>query len=133
MIDLVTSPNHLPPTGTPPVPEDALAAAVAGCPDVDSLSAGLFGEVATYLPGRRVTGVRVGVDSIEIHVIARWGTPLPAIAEQVRSACEPLAGGRRVDVTIEDVIADNPTPAAASVPTDLSTLDQSTPENTPDS
>ena len=87
------------------VPEEALAAAVAGCRDVAALSGGPFGEVATYLAGRRIEGVRLLVDRIEVHVIARWGTLLPSVAEQVRYACAPFAGGRRVDVTIDDVLA----------------------------
>ena len=38
---------------------DAVAAAVAGCAGVSALDGGQFGEVASYLPGRKVTGVVV--------------------------------------------------------------------------
>lgn len=92
------------PAGAASVPAEALAAAVAGCPDVEALSGGPFGEVATYLAGQRIPGVRLLVDSIEVHVIARWGTPLTSVAQQVRCACAPFAGGRLVDVTIDDVV-----------------------------
>ena len=116
----VTSPPPGQPGGETPVPEEALAAAVIGCPDVAALSGGAFGEVATYLAGRRISGVRLLEDSIEIHVITRWGTPLPSVAEQVRAACAPFAGGRRVDVTIDDVLAvpgeDPPSPDSPPLP-----------------
>ena len=39
---------------------DAVAAAVPGCAGVAALDGGPFGEVVSYLPGRRVTGVVVG-------------------------------------------------------------------------
>jgi hypothetical protein len=102
----ITTPLPGPPPGIEPTPEEAVAAAVASCPDVVELSGGPYGEVATYLAGRRIAGVRMLHDSIEIHVIARLGTPLPSVAEQVRSACSPFAGGRPVDVTIDDVATD---------------------------
>ncbi len=101
---LLPPPPPGPPQGADPTPEQALAAAVALCPDVAGLSGGSFGEVATYLPGRSVTGVRLLEDSIEVHVIARLGTPLPSVAAQVRIACAPFAHGRHVDVTIDDVV-----------------------------
>lgn len=125
----VTSPPPGRPAGAAQVPEDALAAAVTGCRDVAALSGGPFGEVATYLAGRRIAGVRLLEDSIDVHVIARWGTPLPSVAAQVRSACAPFAGSRRVDVTIDDVLAlpDNRTPGAGSVP-----IAPSTPHVTPE-
>ena len=119
----VTSPLAGRPPGVIPSPEEELATAVAGCPDVAALSGGPFGEVATYLPGRRIVGVRLLGDRFDVHVIARWGTPLPAVAEQVRSACAPFAGGRGVDVTIEDVVPvpGDGTPSAGSAPTAEST------------
>src|SRR5580693_1246789 len=56
---------------------DAVAAAVTGCEGVATLDGGPFGEVASYLPGRRVTGVVVGDG--------------------------PLTGHRPVDVVIADI------------------------------
>jgi hypothetical protein len=60
-------------------------------------------EVATYLPGRRVQGVRVQDDVLEVHLVARWGTPLPEVGAEVRRAIAGLAGGRPITVAIEDV------------------------------
>ena len=37
---------------------DAVAAAVRGCAGVAGLDGGQFGEVASYLPGRKVAGHR---------------------------------------------------------------------------
>lgn len=95
-----------PPTATELSLADRLASAVVSCHDVVGLSEGAFGEVATHLAGRRIRGVRLGQDLVEVHVIARWGTPLPEVAEQVRTACQPLAEGRQVNVSIDDVISE---------------------------
>ena len=124
----VTSPIAGRPPGVVPSPEEELATAVAGCPDVAALSGGPFGEVATYLPVDASWGSGCSGDRFDVHVIARWGTPLPAVAEQVRSACAPFAGGRGVDVTIEDVVPvpGDGTPSAGSAPTAESTS-QATP------
>lgn len=96
---------------------ELLATAVASCRDVVGLSEGPFGEVATHLAGRRVPGLRLHQDRIEVHVIAGWGVPLPVLAQQVRTACAPFAEGRPVDVSIDDVIIDVPddTPPSADL------------------
>lgn len=82
---------------------DAVAAVVEALPAVSSLSGGRFGEVATYLPGRRVQGVRLRPGAVEVHVVARSGLPLPAVAGAVRGAVLPLAAGRAVDVHMDDI------------------------------
>ena len=43
---------------------DSIAAAVLAVPGVAALHPGMFGEVGTYLPGRRVTGVRITDDEV---------------------------------------------------------------------
>ena len=82
---------------------DALAAAALACPSVVALSGGRVGEVATYLPGRRVTGVRVTDGRVEVHVVARYGPTCAEIASQVRAAVQPLTGGLPVWVGIDDL------------------------------
>ena len=82
---------------------DAVAAAVGALPVVSSLSGGRFGEVATYLPGRRVQGVRLREGNVEVHVVARPEAPLPVVGTAVRGAVLPLAGGRAVDVHVDDI------------------------------
>lgn len=99
-----------PDTDTLGAPAPALAELVAeatlGCPDVSSLSGGMVGEVATYLPGRRVTGVRVRDAVVEVHVVARYGPPMDEIGAQVRAAVTPFVGDRTVAVTIDDLAVD---------------------------
>src|SRR5690606_24097024 len=62
----------------------ALAERVRACPDVADLAAGPFGTIATYLPGGKVSGVAVRPGEVEIAIVARYGRPLPRIAEEVR-------------------------------------------------
>ncbi len=91
-------------TTTPPNPDpDAIAAAAQACPHVVRLGGGALGEVATYLPGRRVTGVRVTDRVVEIHVVGRYGPTVDEIAGQVRDAVRAAAGPVIVDVVIDDL------------------------------
>jgi hypothetical protein len=82
---------------------EALAERVAGCRSVARLSAGPVGEVATYLPGRRVPGVRLAGGRIEVHVVARWGVRMPDLAADVRAAVGLIAAGSPIDVHVDDV------------------------------
>jgi hypothetical protein len=86
----------------PEDPADAVARAVLACPVV----AGLADEgLATYLPGRRVAGVRLDDDRCEVAVVLRLdGRTLPELAEEVREAAAGPAGGRPVDVVVTDVV-----------------------------
>ena len=106
--------------GGPPVDAERVAEAVSRVPTVARLSAGSTGaEVATYLPGRRVRGVRVADGTVEVHVVARWPAVLPEVGEAVRSAAAPLVGGRAVEVVIEDLDVpglDEPTEPVAELP-----------------
>jgi len=81
---------------------DLVAAAVLTVPGVISLHGGLFGETATYLPGRRVPGVRLTEDVTDIHLSVVYGAPVFATAQQVRTAVAALVTGP-VNVTVEDV------------------------------
>ena len=83
---------------------DAVAAAVASCPSVARLSGGTLGEVATYLPGRRVSGVRVTEDGgIEVHVVAHYGPPVASVAAEVRAAVAAVAGLVPITVGVDDL------------------------------
>lgn len=86
---------------------DRIAAAVLAVPGVAGLHAGMFGEVATYLPGRRVTGVRVASDVVEVHVSVVIDAPIPATAGAIRRAVAPLSP-LPVNVTVEDVVPTAP-------------------------
>ena len=98
---------------------DAIAAAALACPGVSGLHGGALNEVAAYLPGRTVAGVRLAEDRIEVHIVARYGTVLPALAERVRVAVVPAAAGLPVEVHIADLdvpLADPGAPADPAAP-----------------
>jgi hypothetical protein len=82
---------------------DRVAYAVGSIPMIAALSGGPSGSAGTYLPGRVVLGVRVTEQRIEVHVTARYGYRLADVAAAVRAAAVPAAGGRPVDVVIEDL------------------------------
>ena len=82
---------------------EAVAAAALGCPLIADLTAGRFGEIATHRPGRRIVGVRTVDGAVEIHVVAKWGTPLPEVADVVRTAVAPYAGALPVAVFVDDI------------------------------
>ena len=94
-------PSSTPP-GTAKAAED-IAAAVSAAPGVAALSGGRLGGIGTYLPGRRVTGVVIRDEDLEVHVIGRYGVSVAEIAADVRRAAEPYAGDRTVHVIIEDL------------------------------
>ena len=98
-------------TPDPPVAPDlpvtpdleVVAAAALGSPVIAGLTGGRFGEVATYLPGRRILGIRAVEGEIELHVVARWDIPLPEVADAVRAAVAPYTGAMPVAVFVDDI------------------------------
>ncbi|MCK0517427.1 Asp23/Gls24 family envelope stress response protein [Williamsia sp. DF01-3] len=83
---------------------DQIAAVVTAVPGVAGLHAGMFGEVATYLPGRRVPGVRIAdAGAIDVHVSVRIGAPIRDTAAAIRRAVSAVHDGA-VNVTVEDVV-----------------------------
>lgn len=85
------------------VDPDLVASTTLGCPSVAALAGGSVGEVATYLPGRRIVGIRITEDELEVHVQARRGAVLPEVGREVRGALRSVAEGRSVAVYIDDV------------------------------
>ena len=90
-------------TGSDAHPADLVASAVLAHPCVIRLDGGEFGVIATPLPGRRVTGVRVRDDSTEVGVVLRLERPLPEVVAELRAAIEQAAGAGPVDITVVDV------------------------------
>jgi hypothetical protein len=82
---------------------DLIARAVLSVPGVQTLDAGVLGEIATYLPGRRVTGVRRRGSGCEVHVVLDWGAPIVGTSALVRDAIRPFVSGP-IDVTVEDLL-----------------------------
>ncbi|WP_305092416.1 hypothetical protein [Prescottella sp. R16] len=87
---------------------DRAAAAVSAVPGVTGLHGGEFGTVATYLPGRRITGLRVDDGHCDVHVTVRYPVDLFATADRIRTAVHAILG-IPVDVTIEDVTIEDVT------------------------
>lgn len=82
---------------------DQIRSTVLAVPAVLDLDGGALGEIATYLPGRRVAGIRVTQDdALEVHIVADLSQPLMDTASHVRTALT-LFQPSRVDVVIEDV------------------------------
>lgn len=88
-------------TGSADLP-DQIASAVLATPGVSDLHAGVVGEVATYLPGRRVNGVRVHDQDCEIHLVLDGRRPIGDTVRAVRGAVRRLLPGT-IDVTVEDI------------------------------
>ena len=101
---------------------DAVYAAVVGCPGVAALGGGsVAASLTTYLPGRRIPGIRINPDSVELEVVAAWQASVAAIAAQIKAATAGLLAGRRVDITISDV----------DLPAEAPPLSQSAPSPSP--
>ena len=92
-----------------PEQSEVIASAVLAVPGVSSLHAGVMGEVATYLPGRRVNGIQVREGECEVHLVLDWGVSILDTADRVRTVVENLVTGP-VHVTVEDVAGPGPTP-----------------------
>lgn len=86
-----------------PVDPDSVIAVVLACPYVAGISAGVLGEVATYLPGRRVRGLRMSADGVEVRVVGVYGPSIEQIVEQVRAAVLPLVAGQPLTVYVDDL------------------------------
>ncbi|WP_158894393.1 hypothetical protein [Amycolatopsis anabasis] len=90
---------------------EAIADAVLAHPSVAGMDAGKLGTIATHLPGRRVSGVRVAEagDRVEISVVLRLGARIPQQGEELRRLVRTIAGDVTVDVTVTDIVtADSP-------------------------
>jgi len=82
---------------------DAVAAAVLGCAGVAGLDGGRFGELTSYLPGRKVPGVVVSGGRVTVQIRSQWAVTAPELAARITEVVAPLAGRRPVDVMIADI------------------------------
>jgi hypothetical protein len=81
-----------------------LAKRVDECPCVLRRSAGKFGTVATYLPGRRIDGVRFDEHgALEVHVILHWGCDIEAVRQDVFDAIRSIWPIGDVQLFIDDI------------------------------
>ena len=72
---------------------------------VHSLGRGRWVEAATYEGSEKVSGVVVGPEDLEIHIVAGYPLPrpIPEIAENIRERVAPQASGRKTRVVVEDL------------------------------
>lgn len=82
---------------------DAIVTLTRQVPGVSDLYGGAMGEIATYLPGRRVPGVRVDEERIEVHLVVELTRPVQDTAEAVHRSLSTVAGEREVRVHVDDV------------------------------
>ena len=85
---------------------EQIAAAVCSLPGVAGLHGGMFGEVGTYLPGRRVVGVRIGESRVAVHVSLVLDAPVLDTAAAIRTAAQQVVA-LPVDVTVEDIVPES--------------------------
>ena len=82
---------------------DSVAAAVTACPGVSALFGGRGDTIASYLPGRRVPGVEVSGDTVNVTVRSRWDTTAPDLLTQVSTAVSPILHGKRLNIIVADI------------------------------
>ena len=79
---------------------EVVAAQALTVPGVCEMHCGMFGEVATYLPGRRLLGVRVTDTECAVHVVVAYPHNVVEVAQAVHRVVEPLVAVP-VTVTVE--------------------------------
>lgn len=83
---------------------DRIVEVVTAHPCVVRMDGGEFGVVATYLPGRKVLGVRDSEDTLEICVVLGMRRPVPDVVAELREKVREITGPVPVDVTVADVL-----------------------------
>lgn len=93
-------------------PDEAgrVAEAVLSHPSVAALHGGRHGVITTPMPGRKITGVRWenGADPVEIGVVLRLDRPLPEVVGELRARVRSVLGSKPVDITVVDVVTEEP-------------------------
>lgn len=84
----------------------AVANAVLDVDGVAGLHGGLHGTIATYLPGRRLSGLRVDDEQAHVHLALFEGHDLGAVAESVRRVVADRLGrdSQSVVIIVEDLV-----------------------------
>ena len=75
----------------------------------------MSGTARSYLPGRTVAGVTVDEHRVDVHLIARYGTPLPAITERLDVLLLPVTAGRSLHVHFQGMVLPGETAPAGDV------------------
>jgi hypothetical protein len=101
----VPSAPTAPSPADPAVLAERVAATVTAHPAVARLHGGVYGDIVTYLPGRRIVGVRIGRadEPVEIAVVLRPDRPIPEVVRALRREVSDVCGGAAVDITVADL------------------------------
>lgn len=90
-----------------PSPQDTalrlIAARLDLSPSIAHRSAGPAGLAVAYLPGERLTGMRVRDGHLEIHVVMAWPATVDDVVLDVGLAVGDLWDQDRVDLVIDDL------------------------------
>ncbi len=64
--------------------------------------------MASYLPGKKVIGVRTGGpgEPVELGVVLRLDRPLPEVLAELRAQVQEVTGPVPVNITVADVVRD---------------------------
>jgi hypothetical protein len=85
---------------------ERLAQAAQDHPGVARLEGGGLVETATYLPGRRVMGVRESQSDVEVHVVLSWPPPdgrsIPDVVADLRGRLARLTP-KPITVVVRDL------------------------------
>jgi hypothetical protein len=81
---------------------EQVAAVVLAVPGVVRLHGGPFGGLGTYLPGKRVTGVRIDDAGTEVHVVVSTLEPIPLTGARIQRAVSAVAP-MPVRVHVDDI------------------------------
>jgi hypothetical protein len=102
MTAVPSAPSHPDPAAL----AERVAAAVTAHPAVAGLHGGAYGAVATWLPGRRLVGVRIGEgdEPVEVAVVLHPDRPIPDVVRALRREVSGLCGGAAVDITVADIV-----------------------------
>lgn len=95
------------PVGGRPSPPDAalrlIAARLDVGPSIARRSAGPAGLAVAYLPGERLSGLRVRDGRLEVHVVMAWPATVDDVRLDVALATDELWDPDQVDVVIDDL------------------------------
>ena len=81
-----------------------IAGRVDEIPQVVRRSGGAVGVVAAYLPGERITGLRVTNDQrLQLHVVMASGSTVDELESQVLAAIGGLWSDGPIDLTVDDI------------------------------
>lgn len=84
----------------------AVREAVLAADGVYDLGKGRYVEAATYEGSEKVSGVVVGDNSVEVHIVLDYplAKPIPEIDKELRSHLVSRSGGRAVELVFEDLV-----------------------------